>query len=669
VTDSGAEGAGTAYLIFGRPGTDAVDLSDPGLIRLTTGVAGDQAGVAVAATPDMDGDGRPEAVIGAARADEDRGAAFVVFSSHLTGTLDLANADIKISGPPGGRAGLAVAGSADMNGDGRGEIVVGAPQVKTGDRVSGQGFVVFGRNAPGPIDLANLGAGGFAFNAAAEDRFLGLAVAGVGDLTGDGIPDVAFGAPGASRNERAGSGSVYVVAGKASPDAAAPAFRLDGGAVGDALGAAITAGDVNGDGLTDLAATAPFSDALSRDDAGGVYILLGTTTPANVDGAALGAAGYRLAGSTAGGTMRSVAALGDLDGDGTTDLLTGAHGKSLVHLVLGTKPVIAGPPDPGVEEEKQAGCTAADNVEMLIDDSGSMEESDPQLLRRQAVELVIAKPRNQGEVLGAYEFGDTGDQLFEPQEILPRGPGSNQTELFKALEDELDADNGGTDYNLAFTGVANDNPAAQARIFVTDGEHNVGEFINGHRNGPPTYVIGLNIGTKGEAAERLQRIADETKARYYPNVTAQQIQSVINRIDSRLNCDVELDTDVDTLTEAEPVGEQTAELESDAHAYDVDVTWGEAADRVVPERIALEGANGRVVTAFGGERLQRALAHPGTPVRVGGVRLRASRRATSFGFRISGKQSRTLQVRYRMTKFDGRGARVTSQIAQSRRRN
>jgi hypothetical protein len=48
--------------------------------------------------------------------------------------------------------------------------------------------------------------------------------------------------------------------------------------------------------------------------------------------------------------------------------------------------------------------------------------------------------------------------------------------------------------------------------------------------------------------------------------------------------------------------------------------------------------------------------------------LRASRRATSFGFRISGKQARRIQVRYRVTKFEGRGARVTSQIAQSRRR-
>ena len=565
--------------------------------------------------PDVDGDKRPEAAIGVARANEDRGGVFVVFSSHLTGAIDLANADLKISGPPGGRAGLAVAGVNDMNGDGRGEIVIGAPQTKTGETVGGQGFVVFGTATPATIDLTNLGAQGFTVNAAAEDRFLGVAVAGLGDLTNDGIPDVAFGAPGASRNERAGSGSVHVVAGKASADPATPAFRLDGGAVGDALGAAITSGDVNGDGLADLAATAPFSDALSREDSGGVYVLFGTKTPADVDGASLGAAGYRLAGSTAGGTMRSVAALGDLDGDGTTDLLTGAHGKSVVHLVLGAKPVVPPPPDPGVEEEEQAGCLAADNVEMLVDDSGSMSESDPQLLRRQAVELVIAKPRNQGEILGAYEFGDSGDQLFAPQMILPRGSGSNQTELFKALEDKLDADNGGTDYNLAFTGVANDNPAAQARIFITDGEHNAGDFIDGHRNGPPTYVIGLNIGTKGDAAERLQRIADETKARYYPNVTAQQIQSVINRIDSRLNCDVEFDTDVDTLTGDYPTGDQTADLDPGAHAYDVDVTWGEAADRVVPDRIALVGANGKVVTAFGGERLKRALARPGTPIK------------------------------------------------------
>ena len=122
--------------------------------------------------------------------------------------------------------------------------------------------------------------------------------------------------------------------------------------------------------------------------------------------------------------------------------------------------------------------------------------------------------------------------------IAPRGPGSNQPGLFELSAQRVDADNGGTNYNAAFTGVAGDNPGAQARIFLTDGEHNEGEYVDGHRDGPPTYVIGLGIGRRGEAAQRLERIAKDTGGRYYPGVTAQNLQPVLNRIDSRLNCDL-----------------------------------------------------------------------------------------------------------------------------------
>ncbi len=692
VADSGAEGAGAAYLVYGRTGIDTVDLAaaSPAVTRLTTGVEGDQAGIAVGAAPDMDGDRRPEPLIGAARADAggrpDAGSVFVLFSTKAAGDANLAalgDRGVRIDGPAGARAGLALAGVGDMNGDGRGEIAVGAPAVRSADgkRTPGAGYVVFGRGEPGRVDLAALGGQGFAVAAGAEDRFFGLGVAGLGDMTGDGVPDVAFGAPGADRNERRQSGSVHVIAGKANADAVtAAAFRIDGAAEGDGLGASVAAaGDVNADGLADLAAAAPFADALSRDDAGSVFVVLGSKTPENVDGASTGAAAYRVAGAAAGGLLRSVAGVGDVDGDGAADLLAGAHGTrasddqsargpGAAYLVLGPHPVTPPPPDPGVAEEVQAGCAAADNVEMLIDDSGSMEDSDPQLLRRRATELMIAKPRNQGEVLGAYEFGTDGDQVFAPQEILPRGEDSNQPALFKRLEEALQADNGSTNYNAAFTGVANDDPAADARIFITDGEHNEGEYAEGHRGGPPTYVIGLNIGTRGEAARRLRRIAGETKARYFPNVTAQNMEAVINRIDSRLNCDVELDSDVDTLTGEEPVGEQDAELDPDAHAYDIDVMWGDDDDTVVPEKVELMGAGGRAVARLGSRRLRRVLSRPGTTFRFGSLRIRGSRRATFFSVRLSGARGRRLRVSYRMTKFEGRGARVTSQVSQSRRR-
>ena len=343
-------------------------------------------------------------------------------------------------------------------------------------------------------------------------------------------------------------------------------------------------------------------------------------------------------------------------------------GPGAAHVIFAPRPP-AEPTDPGVEEEEQAGCVAARNVEFLIDDSGSMELTDPQLLRRTATELLISKPRNAGEVLGAYEFGSVGTQVFAPQVIEPRGPGSNQPALFELLAKSVGADNGGTNYNAAFEGVASDNPGAQARIFLTDGEHNEGEYIEGHRGGPPTYVIGLGIGRRGDAARRLVRIAEDTGGRYYAGVTAQNLQPVLNRIDSRLNCDVQLDSDVDTLTELEPVDSTEAPLDEGAYSYDVDVMWGEDEDTVVPESLTLLDDEGEELEKLGSKTLRRALARPGRTLRVGDLRVRVQRRPTFFGLRLSGVRASRLAVEYRLTKSQGTGARVTAQVTQSRRRN
>ena len=292
-----------------------------------------------------------------------------------------------------------------------------------------------------------------------------------------------------------------------------------------------------------------------------MIVIYGGTSEREVDAASFGAGGFRIAGAARNSRLWKLASPGDVNGDDASDLLAGSpndrdeDGKlrpGAVHVLLSLGPVVK-TPDPGEQEEVDAGCVAADNVELLIDDSGSMEESDGQVLRRQAAELLVSKPRNLGEVLGAYEFGSVGSQVFEPQVILPRGPGSNQATLFERLERQIDADNGGTNYDEAFTGVAKDNPGADARIFLTDGEHNEGRYVNGHRDGPPTYVIGLGIGRKGKAAQRLARIADETGGRYHPGVTAQRLQPTLNRIDARLNCDFGLESETDVLTEDDPV--------------------------------------------------------------------------------------------------------------------
>jgi hypothetical protein len=448
-------------------------------------------------------------------------------------------------------------------------------------------------------------------------------------------------------------------------------FRIDGGVADDHLGSWIDSlPDADGDGDAELLVAARGADALSRTDAGAGYVVFGEPAPADLDVSGLRDRGYRIAGPEPRSGISSVASLGDVDRDGRGDLAIGAPGASTAHVILGPKPVTVGPPDPGVEEEVAAGCRAATNVEVVIDDSGSMADNDPEELRREATELVITKPRSEGKVIGVFEFGSEGAQIIAPTVIVPRGePGSNKPELIEALGKAIGADNGGTDYNLGLKGAADDNPAAQARVFITDGAHNEGEYADQHRGGPPTYVIGLSReSNRGAFRRRLRRIAEETGGRAFTGVTAKQLVAVVNRIDSRLNCDIELDTDIDLPTEEDPVEEQVVDLEDEAHTVDVEVSWPDDDEEVEPDELELLDEDDDVFARVSRRRLRQIVARPGRTFTVGRIQLKGTQRGPRFGLRLTVAGAAKLRVAYRAVKVRGRSVRVTSQVSQSRRR-
>jgi len=192
-------------------------------------------------------------------------------------------------------------------------------------------------------------------------------------------------------------------------------------------------------------------------------------------------------------------------------------------------------------------CQAATSVSAIVDDSGSMEESDPLGIRRSALELLITKPTSLGKELGLVEFGDEARSLLAPTPVAS-GKAALLASLVGIADDGAYEDDGSTDYNAAFLTSRLDQPQATARIFLTDGGHNDGDYENLHSGGPPTFVIGLNIGPAGEGneeADLLGRIAAETGGRYFPLVqqdgddTATQVarlQPTVNEIDALLNC-------------------------------------------------------------------------------------------------------------------------------------
>lgn len=193
-------------------------------------------------------------------------------------------------------------------------------------------------------------------------------------------------------------------------------------------------------------------------------------------------------------------------------------------------------------------CVSRTNLAVIVDDSISMADNDPDGIRTHALEYLITKPSGQARTMGAIEFGGSAATLFSPALVS-----ASRTTMLASLgelqnDGVPDDDGGGTDYNAAFGASRADQPAATARIFLTDGGHNDGEYEDRHLGGPPTYVIGLNIGPSGqgnEEADRLEQIASDTGGRYFPladyvdeDTTTQlsRLQPAFAKIDALLDC-------------------------------------------------------------------------------------------------------------------------------------
>ena len=457
-------------------------------------------------------------------------------------------------------------------------------------------------------------------------------------------------------------------------------MRLDGEHARAGVGTAVAgAGDVNGDGLADVLVGSPRTDPFGRADAGVAYVVFGGPRVERLDLALLGQRGYRIAGAAADDRLgNAVAGLGDVSGDGRADLVVGspradgtAPDAGLATVVFGPEPPPAPPPpppvDPGAEEEEDLdGCTAATNLEVIVDDSGSMLDTDPGRLRAKALELLLAKERNAGEQLGAVEFGSLAELLFQPV-VLGETPDAGRQVLRALIRERIRGDGGGTNYNRGFRAAQEVNPDAGAIVFLTDGGHNEGRYAALHQGGPPVYVIGLGIGAEGPLGARLRHMAEETDGRYFPGVGAERLQPVLNEIDSRLNCDIDLGTEADRVRDGRLPDEVAEPLEAGTHSTDVIVSWDDRRD-TFPLRSVVLRRGGRLVAGFAPGQLARALR--GREVHTGkGLRITGGRGPTYLSLRVNGLRRGTLVVRFKRARLRGDGReRVVTQIAESRRR-
>jgi len=296
------DGDGTADLLISAPfkqiegpnaGRIYVDSGRTGERLFTaSGRPGEYLGIGIDSAGDVDGDGHADVIAGASGSKE-TGRAYVYSgrSGELLRTLAGEN--------PGDQFGRKVAGTGDVDGDGRPDVIVGAPGFDGVHEEAGRAYVFSGRTGETILTLDGERAG---------DHF-GSAVDG---CTGPEGRLLIVGAHDAGEGQR---GRVYVY--RHADGAAEPAFVIESGPDDVNLGRMFVSavGDVDGDGHVDVYGSDWESNAHGLSGSGRIYIHSGR------DGTRL----HELSGSRpTDGFGIGTCEAGDVDGDGADDFLVGA---------------------------------------------------------------------------------------------------------------------------------------------------------------------------------------------------------------------------------------------------------------------------------------------------------------------------------------------------------
>lgn len=247
---------------------------------------------------DLNGDGYPDFIAGSPLGYSNRGIAFIFFGGPAMDTVD----DVTLFGDGyGNNFGSSVSAAGDVNGDGFGDVIVGAYAFNSGKGIA---YIFYGGismdNVPDVI-----------LNGEFDGDYFGSSVSNAGDVNSDGYSDVIVGANGYNSN----TGKAYIFLGGASMNNT-PDVIFSGEAFLNYFGRSVSgAGDVNSDGYSDVIVGADGYNS----DAGRAYIYFGNNIMDNI-------ADVILTGESAQNNFgHSVSIAGDVNKDGYSDVIVGAN--------------------------------------------------------------------------------------------------------------------------------------------------------------------------------------------------------------------------------------------------------------------------------------------------------------------------------------------------------
>ncbi len=227
-------------------------------------------GGSVASAGDVNGDGLADFMAGAIGFDAAFTNAGLLRVYYGSANLDVAADFIKDGGNQAMRFGSSVASAGDINGDGFGDIIVGAAEFTNSEIGEGAAFIYTG-SATGLVaaPLARLepnqASAGF-----------GSSVAGVGDVNGDGFGDMTVGAPIFDVTAGNNEGAAFLYLGATAFNIVADA-RFDNTLATSRAGFSVAGGDINADGYADIVVGAPSDDNMASIDEGSVSVYFGNT--------------------------------------------------------------------------------------------------------------------------------------------------------------------------------------------------------------------------------------------------------------------------------------------------------------------------------------------------------------------------------------------------------